>query len=109
MGPLGRWLVPLFLLVLGGLLLWDGSLLTTNADTNLAFWDSHSCSGGNQTRGMPCASLSPCHEECSLADGTSFLGACSVAAGFVISVVRWRWAPAGSRPTRDSPRAETPP
>ena len=89
--PIGRWLVPLFLIVVGALLLADGSLLEVNATANYLYLQDLPCQPVNGTY-PPCKTLSRCQEECMLADLTGFLGAVTLISGVCMAAVRWnRW------------------
>lgn len=103
MRSIGSWLVPSFVIVVGILLLLDGSLLLGDANQtfpSLQARQGQGCQAVNGSAPPPCASLSPCQEECSLAYATGTLGAVTLAAGVTIAGVRWsRGRARRSRPT----------
>ena len=101
MRSIGSWLVPTFIILVGFLLLWDGSLLLGDANrTYPALEGQQVCPRGNGSMPAPCASLSPCQEECSLAYATGSLGAITLMAGVTMAGVRWsRGRARRSRPT----------
>ena len=83
MRKLGIWLVPVFLLLLGLVLVWIGGLVNADAIANTAYINAHSCTG------QPgCVTLS-CTAECGYATLIQAMGTVSVTAGFVVGLVRW--------------------
>ncbi len=97
MRRISQWLVPLFLVVLGVLLIWDSSLLMADGTSDVALQNSVNCNQPNSTAPHPCPTLAG-NTETSLAALTGGLGAVTVLAGVVISVIRWvRTAHVGTR------------
>ena len=86
MGPIGRWLVPLFLLLLGAVLIFDAYALNADANTILPF---------------QMCNVTPWQGECGLAQFTGFLGAITVIAGIWMTIVRWWRARAPGPPASD--------
>ncbi len=88
MRPLGRWLVPVFLLALGVILLWLGSMLHTDGVANLALQNSQGCNQVNSTMPHTCVTVSSNTEE-GVGDLIGLLGACTVVTGVVVGLARW--------------------
>ena len=88
MRPIGRWLVPLFLLLTGALLIWDSSLLYADGTSNLNLQNSAACDQFNSSAPHNCATLVS-NPEMELALSTGFLGTMTLGAGVGMAAVRW--------------------
>ena len=98
MRPVGVWLVPVSLVLIGFLLIGDAAMISEDAAANTAYRNSTDCSGHNGTSpGPPCATLS-CIPECGYAAYTGILGGLVLASGASIGLARW--SRSRSRPRR---------
>lgn len=90
MGPIGRWLVPLFLLALGLFLVWESSALYADGKTNLNFQNAN-CNTTNHSGPIACVTLSS-DPETGYAALTGLLAGVTLIAGVWMTAVRgWRY------------------
>jgi hypothetical protein len=82
------WLLPVFLVVVGALLLWDSAVLYADGISNLALQNSAPCGQVSLSAPHSCATSSS-NAEMALSVFTGSLGALTLAGGLIMSAVRW--------------------